>query len=440
QGGFVHQVGQIGTGKTGSTTRNDRRIHVIRNWYFAHMHFQYLLTAADIGKSNHNLTVKTARPQQRRIEHVGAVGGGDDDDAIVGFKPVHFDQQLVQCLLALIVATTEASATMTSHGIDLVDEDDAWRLLLRLVEHIANARRTDADEHLDEIGTGDREKRYLGLTGNRLGEQRLTGTGWAHHQHTARNAPAEALKLARIAQELDQFADVFLGLIATCHIGKSGLDLILAEQACLALAEGHRATAATRAALHLAHEEHEHDDDDQDREAGNQQLRPQTLLLRLDALDRYLVGNQIVHQFRIVHHRTHGLKGRAVFAQTRYHQSVDGHFSEPILPDFLDEGGIGDLLLAGLHAEVIENCQQNRRNDEPQQKIFGHVVQVRTLFLALFPCKNRETSRRTVLPNCTTEVKPAPRAGWRFYFQSGSVTLAVGVRPMVRYRYWGRLR
>jgi len=34
-------------------------------------------------------------------------------------------------------------------------------MLLRLLEHVAHARGTDADEHLDEIRTGDREERHL---------------------------------------------------------------------------------------------------------------------------------------------------------------------------------------------------------------------------------------------------------------------------------------
>jgi hypothetical protein len=44
---------------------------------------------------------------------------------VVGFEAVHLDQELVEGLLALVVAAAEARAAMTAHGIDLVDEDDA---------------------------------------------------------------------------------------------------------------------------------------------------------------------------------------------------------------------------------------------------------------------------------------------------------------------------
>ena len=97
-------------------------------------------------------------------------------------------------------------AALAADGVDFVDEDDAGRVLLRLLEHVAHARRADADEHLDEVGAGDREERHLRLAGDRLGEQRLAGAGRADHQHAARNAPAELLELGRVAQELDQLA------------------------------------------------------------------------------------------------------------------------------------------------------------------------------------------------------------------------------------------
>src|SRR5581483_7277847 len=51
-------------------------------------------TSAQTGQRHHDLPIETARTQQRRIEHVGAVGRGDHDDAFVAFEAIHFDQQL----------------------------------------------------------------------------------------------------------------------------------------------------------------------------------------------------------------------------------------------------------------------------------------------------------------------------------------------------------
>jgi len=40
---------------------------------------------------------------------------------------------------------------MTAHGVDLVDEHDAGRVLLALLEEVAHARGAHADEHLHEV-------------------------------------------------------------------------------------------------------------------------------------------------------------------------------------------------------------------------------------------------------------------------------------------------
>ena len=112
---------------------------------------KYLLAAIDVGDRHHDLAVETTRAQQGRVKHVGAVCRRDDDDAFIGFKAVHFHQQLVQRLLAFVVGIAEAVATATSDSVDFVDEDDARRVLLGLFEHVAHAACANADEHFDKV-------------------------------------------------------------------------------------------------------------------------------------------------------------------------------------------------------------------------------------------------------------------------------------------------
>src|SRR5213594_286985 len=45
-----------------------------------------------------DLAVEAPGAQQGRIQHVGPVGGRDENDALVGLEAVHLDQQLVQRL------------------------------------------------------------------------------------------------------------------------------------------------------------------------------------------------------------------------------------------------------------------------------------------------------------------------------------------------------
>jgi hypothetical protein len=94
-------------------------------------------------------------------------------------------------------------------------------MLLGVFEHVANAGRTDSDEHLDEVGAGDRKERYLGLTGNCLGEQCLAGARVTHQEYPLRDAATQFLELRWIAQEVNEFRHFLLCLVATGNVSKS---------------------------------------------------------------------------------------------------------------------------------------------------------------------------------------------------------------------------
>src|SRR6266513_4827644 len=112
---------------------------------------------------------------------------------LLRLEAVHLDQQLVQRLLALVIAAAETGAAMAADRVDFVDEDDAGRILLGLFEHVADAAGADADEHLDEVRSRDREEGHVGFTGDRARDQRLAGAGRADQQHAARNPTAQPL-------------------------------------------------------------------------------------------------------------------------------------------------------------------------------------------------------------------------------------------------------
>ena len=189
------------------------QVDVGRQRHLAHVHLQDLLAADHVRVRHHDLAVEAAGTQQRRIEHVGPVGGGDQDDAFIRLEAVHLDQQLVERLLALVIAAAEAGAAMAADRVDFVDEDDAGRVLLRLLEHVAHARGADADEHLDEVGAGNGEERHIGLAGDGARDQVLPVPGGPTSSTPRGMLAAEPLEFAGIAQELDDLLQVLLGLV-----------------------------------------------------------------------------------------------------------------------------------------------------------------------------------------------------------------------------------
>src|SRR5947208_16553445 len=101
---------------------------------------------------------------------------------------------------------------MASEGVDLVDEDDARRMGFALLEQVAHARRAHTDEHLDEVRAGHREERPRRLARHGLGEQRFAGARRSDEQGPLGKAPAEALELERVLQELDDLLELLLRL------------------------------------------------------------------------------------------------------------------------------------------------------------------------------------------------------------------------------------
>src|SRR5204863_7898701 len=115
------------------------------------MHPQNLFASFYVRKVDRDLPVETTRSQQRWVENVRAVCCGDDNDTFLGVEPVHLYQQGIERLLALIMSTADTVTAMAAYSVNFIDENNTRRGLLALLEHIANPRRSDANEHLQEI-------------------------------------------------------------------------------------------------------------------------------------------------------------------------------------------------------------------------------------------------------------------------------------------------
>ena len=235
------------------------------------MDLEDLLTALYIGQTDIDLTVKTAGTQQRLIQDVGTVGSSHHDDAIVGIEAVHLDQQLVQGLLAFIMAAAQTGAALAAHGIDLIDKDDGRHGLFSFFKQVTYTGGTDTDVHFDKVRAGDGVERHTRLACAGTGQQRFTSTRRAHQQHAVGNTCAQGIELAWSLEELDDFLQFFLFFISTSHISEGRLALALLLVLDLGTADIHDAAART-ATVHR-HEQHtdaaQHDRVEDDLQPGH---------------------------------------------------------------------------------------------------------------------------------------------------------------------------
>ena len=267
-GRLVDEVGQVGAAEAGRGLGDERQVDGLVERLALDVDLEDLQAALHVGPVEDDLAVEAAGAQQRRVEDVGSVGGGDDDDVGVGVEAVHLDQDLVERLLALVVRAAQAGAALAADGVDLVDEDDARAVALGLVEQVAHAAGADAHEHLHELGAGDAEEGHAGLAGDGAREQRLAGAGRADEQHAARDARAERVELLGVLEELDDLLELRLGLVDAGHVVEGDDRLVAQEHARPALAEAHRLVVG---ALRLAEHEEEDGADEDDRQGRREQ-------------------------------------------------------------------------------------------------------------------------------------------------------------------------
>ena len=125
-----------------------------------------------VGHADDDLAVEPAGAAQRLVERFGPVGGGDDDEVLPRFDPVHQRQQLRDQPFLGLAADL---AALGRDRVDLVDEDDRRRRLGRFLEDVAQALFGFAIGRAHDFGPRDVEELRVALIGDRLGQPGLAG-------------------------------------------------------------------------------------------------------------------------------------------------------------------------------------------------------------------------------------------------------------------------
>ena len=237
------------------------------------MHLEDGLAAFEVRRLHRHLTVEAAGAQQCRVEHVGAIGRGDDDQVGVAVEAIHLDEQLVQRLLALVVAAAKACAALAAHGVNLVNKHNARRRLFRLFEQIAHARSAHAHIHLHKVRAGNGIERHARLARARARQQRFARARRAHQQHAVRNARAQRVKALLVFQKLHNFGQLFLFLVGPGHIGERGFAALVGLVFHLGAPHVHGLSAAALGVYKVIESPHHHQGDDKHGQHGHPNRR-----------------------------------------------------------------------------------------------------------------------------------------------------------------------
>src|SRR5829696_9506451 len=170
---LVDQVSEVGARKPRRRSRKLLQIHATGERHASRMDLEDLLAAHLVRQVHHHAPVEAPGPQEGLVEHVGLVGGGQHDHALLAGEAVHLGQDLVQGLLLLARSPRHRLTAGTAYGIELVDKDDRRGVLAGLLEEVAHATSADAHEQLDELRGAQGEERHTRLARDGPRQERL---------------------------------------------------------------------------------------------------------------------------------------------------------------------------------------------------------------------------------------------------------------------------
>ena len=302
-GGIVHDVGKIGTGEADGTACDVFEADIIGELLVAGMDLQDGGSSVLVGKVNRDGPVETAGSRQGRVEDIGSVGGGHDDDAGIVFESVHFDEELVQGLLSFVVSAAKTRSSLTSDGIDFIDEDETRGVGLRCLEEGTDTRGADTDIHFDEVGSGDGIERDAGLACDSLGKKGLTGARRADKEHAMRQFRPQSCVFVRRMEVIDKLDEFGFRLVASGDIGETDLRGSLLSGDIVDKTCHRTAGTATEGFAHAVVEEEYDADED---EGQNQRKKPGTDGGRgFDAvliMPTVIVSDRFLHIIRNIFH------------------------------------------------------------------------------------------------------------------------------------------
>src|SRR5262249_53017190 len=132
---------------------------------------------------------------------------------------IELGEELVESLFALVVRSKRPeSSSRSTDRVDLIDENDAQRTLLRLFEELAHTRCPESDEHLHELTRVQRKEWDIRLSRNRPRQERLSGTGWPDQEKPTRNAPSEGAIAPRLLQKIDDLDELVFRFVDPSNI------------------------------------------------------------------------------------------------------------------------------------------------------------------------------------------------------------------------------
>src|SRR2546422_1345021 len=185
--------------------------------HFLRVNLQDLMPGSLVRHGDEDDPIVAARPQEGGVHHVRSVRRPDHDDALHALEAVEAREELVHDPLAHPAVRVEPPAVRDR--VDLVEEDDARRDLLRLLEDHPDRLLALPDPLRHHLGAFDRDEVRLALGGDRLREERLPGPRGSVQEDPAGRADSHPLeRLGILEGHLHRLLELQLHVVEAANV------------------------------------------------------------------------------------------------------------------------------------------------------------------------------------------------------------------------------
>ena len=180
-------------------------VHVLGKRHAARVDLEDLLSSLGVRDADLDLAVEPAAAPEGGVDHIREVRCGDHHHLATGLQPVHQGKELgddpaLDLALHLLAFRRDR--------VDLVDEDDRRRVLLRLLKDLPQALFGLTVILAHDLGTRERDEVGVHLVCHRFCDQRLPRPRRAVEQDAFRRLDTETLEEFGVPErELDHLPD-----------------------------------------------------------------------------------------------------------------------------------------------------------------------------------------------------------------------------------------
>lgn len=162
------ELGEIGTDESVGASGDVGKVNILIEFHVLGVDSEDFHSSDFIGDTDIDFSIESSESSEGLIDGVGSVGGGDDDDLSSGLETVHEGQE---CGDDSLFDLSVGLVSLGGDRIDLIHEDDGWRVLLSLHESLSEVFFSLSGHLTHDFWTIDQEEEGSSFVGDGSGDQ-----------------------------------------------------------------------------------------------------------------------------------------------------------------------------------------------------------------------------------------------------------------------------